>query len=129
MNGWKHSFNRKKHQRMVNKYVRAINKNIENDDLWLGRFYVKQVGFPRFEIYEDKSGATLEGIHLVCVDRKTGQTYDDWDSSNGWCHWGGSRIWMFVNKAITEWFDVWKEDPSPYEQKKQGLLIDYRRKK
>ena len=36
------SHNRKNHQRWFNQYVRYINKNIEEDDLWLGRFCVKQ---------------------------------------------------------------------------------------
>lgn len=126
---WIYSFNCKKHQRRMNQYVRAINKNIENDDLWLGRFYVRQVGSPWFYTYEDKSGASLERVHLVITDRKTGKTYDGWDSVNGWCHWGGSRLWRWVNDAIVDHFDVWHEDPDPYDQKKNGTQVDYRRKK
>lgn len=129
MNSWMTSFNRKKHQRRMNQYVRAINKNIENDDLWRGRFYVRQVDSPYFYVYEDKSGASLEHIHLVITDRKTGKTVDGWDSMNGWCHFNGSRLWRFVNDAIVEIFDVWHENPDPIELKQQGKIVDYRRKK
>lgn len=107
MNGWLSSFDRKKHQRRVNQYVRAINKNISKDDLWRGRFVVRQVGSPIFHIYEDKSGAELYNVHLVITDLKDGRTYDRWGSGNEWCHFGGSRIWEFANYAITEVFDVW----------------------
>lgn len=114
MTGWLSSFDRKRHQRRINKYVRAINKNIMNDDLWRGRFVVRQVGSPTFYIYEDKSGAELENVHLVITDLKNGQTYERWDSGNGWCHFGGSRIWEFANHAITEVFDVWHATNNKY---------------
>jgi len=126
--GWMYSFNRKKQQRNMNKYVRAINKNIENDDLWRGRFYVRQIDSPIFHVYEDKSGASLEHIHLVITDRMTGKTLDGWDSMNGWCHWGGSHLWRFVNDAIVEGFDVWRNGPDPYKIKNDSRY-DYRRKK
>ena len=126
--GWMYSFNRKKQQRNMNKYVRAINKNLENDDLWRGRFYVRQVDSPVFYVYEDKSGASLEHIHLVLTDRVTGQTVDGWDNMNGWCHWNGSRLWRFVNDAIVEKLDIWRNGPNPYEIKNDPKY-DYRRKK
>jgi len=126
--GWMYSFNRKKQQRNMNKYVRAINKNLENDGLWRGRFYVRQVDSPVFYVYEDKSGASLEHIHLVLTDRVTGQTVDGWDNMNGWCHWNGSRLWRFVNDAIVEKLDIWRNGPNPYEIKNDPKY-DYRRKK
>lgn len=126
--GWMYSLNRKKQQRNMNKYVRAINKNLENDDLWRGRFYVRQVDSPVFYVYEDKSGASLEHIHLVLTDRVTGQTVDGWDSMNGWCHWSGSCLWRFVNDAIVEKLDVWRNGPDPYKIKNDPKY-DYRRKK
>ena len=36
------SMHRKRHQRAANKIFREANRIIENDDLWLGRFVVKQ---------------------------------------------------------------------------------------
>ena len=113
MNGWMTSFNRKKHQRRMNKYVREINKNIENDDLWRGRFVIRQKDNPGFYIYDDKSGAAMPYVHLVITDLKTGEKYDNWETDNVWCHFNGARIWEFANKAITEIFGVWyvQDDP------------------
>lgn len=127
MNGWLSSFNRKKHQRYMNKYVRAINKNIYNDDLWRGRFVVRQVDSPYFYTYEDGSGASLERVHLVITDRLNGRTIDGWDSVNGWCHWNGSKLWQWVNDAIVEGFDVWHEHPNPYDTRGMSLY-DFREK-
>lgn len=124
---WMYSCNRKKQQRKMNRYVRAINKNLEMDDLWRGRFYVRQVGSSVFYIYEDKSGASLERIHLIVTDRVTGKTTDGYDSMNGWCHFDGSHLWRFVNDAIVKEFDVWHNEPDPYEIK-NNPKYDYRRK-
>ena len=107
------SFNRKKHQRRVNQYVRQINKNVANDDLWRGRFVMRQVGSPVFYIYEDKSGATLERVHLVITDLKTGREVHAIESSHDWCFWQGSKLWHFMNDAIVEYLDVWRKDSDP----------------
>ena len=121
MNSWMTSFNRKKHQRRMNKYVRELNKNIANDDLWRGRFVIRQEGNPGFYIYEDKSGAEMPHVHLVITDLKTGKRYDNWDSDNGWCHFNGSHIWEFANKAITEIFDVWRVGDDPRDNHNNPL--------
>ena len=121
MNGWMTSFNRKKHQRRMNKYVRELNKNIANDDLWRGRFVISQEGNPGFYIYEDKSGAEMPHVHLVITDLKTGDRYDRWSTDNDWCHFNGSRIWEFANKAITEIFDVWRIGNDPRDNRNNPL--------
>lgn len=128
MNGWMTSFNRKKHQRRMNKYVREINKNIANDDLWRGRFVIRQKDNPGFYIYEDKSGAEMPHVHLVITDLKTGERYDKWDTDNGWCHFNGSRIWEFANKAITEIFSVWRKNDDPRSHR-DDPLYDFRNPK
>ena len=68
MNGWMTSFNRKKHQRRMNKYVRELNKNIANDDLWRGRFVIRQEGNPGFYIYEDKYEEFVENDFTHDID-------------------------------------------------------------
>lgn len=113
MSGWMTSFNRKKHQRRMNRYVRALNENIANDDLWRGRFVIRQVDNPGFYVYPDKSGAEMPHVHLVITDLKTGERYDKWDTDNGWCHFNGGHIWEFANYAITERFDVWSKTNDP----------------
>jgi hypothetical protein len=121
MNGWMTSFNRKKHQRRMNKYVRELNKNIANDDLWRGRFVIHQEGNPGFYIYEDKSGAEMPHVHLVITDLKTGKRYDKWNTDNGWCHFNGACIWEFANYAITERFDVWRKNDDPRDNHNNPL--------
>ena len=44
---------RKAYQRKLNKCIRALNKNIENDDLWRGRFVFLQMRTDWYE-FEDK---------------------------------------------------------------------------
>ena len=45
---------RKAYQRKLNMHIRALNKNIENDDLWRGRFVFLQMRADWYEC-EDKS--------------------------------------------------------------------------
>ena len=102
---------RKVHQRAINKLVRAINRNLENDELWCGRFMVRQTESPQWYRYEDGSGAELL-VRLTFIDRCTGRYYVRWESVN---HWRGLRatgyeIWHLMNWLITEHWDVWQED-------------------
>ena len=48
---WLTSMNKKRHQREINRLIRKINKSIEKDELWNGRFCIKQVGSPQWYIY------------------------------------------------------------------------------
>ena len=102
---YKYSKNRKTHQRMMNTVMRRVNRNIEKDDLWRGRFVVRQV-FSSFYQYEDKSGYDLYVV-LQFRDKRTGQTYEIADSANSFCFLGGSKIYYEMNKFITEIADVW----------------------
>ena len=124
---WLHSLNRRKHQHRMNQYMRLMNKNLENDDLWRGRFYVRQIGSPEFYVYEDKSGASLF-VHLRCYDRLTGDYVDGWDDVNSWCHFNGSKLWRFVNDAIVEKMNVWRTDDLDPRKIKNDPKYDYRRK-
>ena len=108
---WITSLDRKKHQRLINRAFRKINKDIENDDLWKGRFMIKQTGYNYFEIYEDKSGAELF-INYEIIDKKTnkrklysGDTNDI--VSRGW------TIYRQMNDFIIHECKVWEEIPRP----------------
>ena len=68
MRKWLTSMNQKRHQRAINRLVRDLNKNLEQDDLWLGRFVVRQIESPQWIRYEDGSGAELY-VTLELVDR------------------------------------------------------------
>lgn len=109
--GWLCSKNRKRHQRAMNKLMRDLNKNIENDNLWQGRFYVKQTAAQWYE-YEDKSGAEL-WVVLSFIDKKTGMTYETAETVNHWRMWNGSHLWWKMNDFIVEKVKVWDENPRP----------------
>lgn len=107
---WLTSKNKKRHQREMNKLVRSANKSLEKDDLWGGRFVVKQVKSPQWTVYEDKSGAELF-VHLEVIDRCTGRswigahTVNEWRTTfgNGW------RLYEFINWFIVDYCNVWNE--------------------
>lgn len=63
---------RKKAQHTINKNIRVINKSIENDNLWRGRFVMRQVN-ARWSAFEDGSGGELFATILI-IDKRTGQT-------------------------------------------------------
>jgi hypothetical protein len=109
--GWLCSKNRKRHQRAMNKLMRDLNKNIENDNLWQGRFYVKQTA-AQWREYEDKSGAEL-WVVLSFIDKKTGITYETAETVNHWRMWNGSHLWWKMNDFIVEKVKVWDENPAP----------------
>ena len=107
---WLTSMNKKRHQREINRLVRETNKSIEKDDLWHGRFCIKQVESPQWHVYEDKSGAEYF-VHLKFIDKCTGHYWIQAETVN---HWRGSfgngwRIWDKMNWFIVEHCNVWDE--------------------
>lgn len=107
---WLTSMNKKRYQREINRLVREANKSIEKDDLWYGRFYIKQVESPQWHIYEDKSGAEYF-VHLKFIDKCTGRYWIQAETVN---HWRGSfgngwRVWDKMNWFIVEHCNVWDE--------------------
>ena len=109
--GWLASKNRKRHQRVMNDLIRKINQNIKNDDLWRGRFYIRQIAAQWYE-YEDKSGAELLVI-LRFIDKKTGFYWATAETVNHW-RWGnGGRLALAMNDFIVKRTKVWESDPMP----------------
>jgi hypothetical protein len=90
--------------------MRELNKNIENDSLWCGRFYVHQIARQRY-VYEDGSGMEL-WVTLEFVDRKTGRTKQLLETVNYWTSFC-SRLFWEANTFIVEDVNVWAEDPRP----------------
>lgn len=110
MQYWLTSKNKKRHQRAMNRLVRSFNKAFEEDNLWCGRFVIRQVYSPEWHQYEDGSGAELF-VHLKFIDRCTGQYYIAADQVNCWrgLRASGYRLWGKINWLITEHWDIWKE--------------------
>ncbi len=104
------SLSRKKYQRAMNQLVRKINKSLKDDWLWDGRFTLKQQS-AYFWSYEDHSGGHFL-VWLTFVDNKTSaEEYMDFDN-----YGTEYNIMRWINTCITEYFDVWKENPNPYKQ-------------
>lgn len=108
MKYWLTSKDKKHHQRALNKLIRQVNKSLEQDELWRGRFMVRQVESPQWICYEDGSGAGLY-VTLEFVDRCTGRYWRLYESVNHWRFWGGSYLWRAMNDFIVERCDVWFE--------------------
>lgn len=111
MTYWLTSQNKKRHQRAINRLTRSFNNSLKKDDLWRGRFVVRQDESPQWRRYEDGSGAEL-WVRLRFIDRATGRYYVKWESVNVWrgLRATGYEIWHMMNWLITEHWDVWKED-------------------
>ena len=112
------SHKRKNHKRWFNQYCRYVNKCIENDDLWLGRFCVKQ-NRTRMDWFDDGSGGVMMA-ELVMRDKKTGTVrigwYDGLDMD-----W---QFWRDFNEFIIRDCKVWEEEPDVRENR-----IDYRKER
>ena len=110
MKYWLTSMNKKKHQRAMNRLVRSFNKALEQDDLWCGRFVIRQVYSPQWHEYDDGSGAEYF-VHLKFIDRCTGQYYIAADQVNYWrgLRANGYKLWEKINWLITEHWNIWDE--------------------
>ena len=109
MRKWIYSCNRKRHQRVINKAIRDMNKNIENDNLWKGRFYCRQIYSPYWEVYSDKSGGIMH-VHVEFCDKKTQKRWIQLFSTNDMISY---RFWMAMNDFIVKHIKVWEEVPPP----------------
>ena len=110
---WYYSNNRKLQQRKLNKFIREINKSIEKDNLWLGRFFIRQIRVNDFYRFEDGSGSELF-VTLRFFDKKDNMYIDYWGSTSDWCFPGnGYGLWNTLNRFITEESSAWKSEDRP----------------
>ena len=117
------------HKKII-KHLQMINDSIRKDELWLGRFEVREVQQFYFR-FEDGSGYQAWYM-LEVTDKKTGKTarkmFDthfgvrtndeadrDLDYSNMIAlRFFGSNLWSFVNDFIIDDVEVWEENPQPH---------------
>lgn len=97
---------RKTYQRKLNKKVRAINKNIANDNLWMGRFEFRQKD-AFFEEFSDGSGGILVTV-LRGYDKVTGYYKDFRFEFAPWLHGCDWKLWEIVNNFIANDTKVWE---------------------
>lgn len=100
--------NKKKLHRKVNAYVKTINKNIYNDELWKGRFIIREYHFQAISYgFNDFT----EYFRFILIDKQTSKT-----KITGW--YSSFQIltlnclWLDMNDFITKDIDVWKEKPT-----------------
>lgn len=102
----------RKLQRKVNAVVRGLNKTIEEDNLWRGRFVMRQKQAIIHE-YSDKSGWYGHFVMRI-YDKKTGlykeEYFNHYELERGW------SLWWFVNNFIVQDVKVWEENPSPRDE-------------
>jgi hypothetical protein len=122
MQNWKTTTNKKKIQRHINKVIRDMNKSLERDNLWLGRFYCRQK-----KIFYEMSEDGTYMYARICVemtDRKTNRSTVYWLRKEDFMC-GAWRFWEQVNSFITEYCAVWLENPRPsinnaWDYRKEG---------
>jgi hypothetical protein len=100
---------RKEYQRKLNKKIKELNKAIEVDPLWLGRFEARQIK-ARWEQFFDNSGGNLHVI-IRMVDKKTGYYHD---YCLDYAPYYRSMDWHInmdiANQFIVEDLKVWEHD-------------------
>ena len=103
------TLNRKKRQRRFVRYLRQINKNVMDDDLWRGRFEMRQVGaewvtdgFRRItsdgrEFY-DPYGILIAKVKIK--DKLTGKTEEYMVNTDTTDILEGYNLWRLMNDFI-----------------------------
>ena len=110
---------RKRYQHKINRLVKDLNKSIEEDNLWNGRF-VFHIIDTDFERFSDNSGGMLYVV-IRGYDKKT-DFYRDYTMGYApYLELSKSTLWEIANKFITEDTDTWKNGNNPYNDKE----IDY----
>ena len=102
---------RKAYQRKLNQQIRAMNKNIANDILWMGRFEFRQKE-ASFEEFSDGSGGILI-IILRGYDKITGYYKDFRFEFAPWLHSCEWKLWEIANNFIVNDTKVWESEPHP----------------
>lgn len=97
----------KRDQKKINKWVRAFSKNLREDELWHGQFYVHQERIYMYQTFKDGSGGIL-GIAFSLNDRKTGISKDVYFSNYDYY-----RLGRAMNDFVIYDVDVWHENPRP----------------
>ena len=87
--------------------MRQLNQNIENDNLWKGRFAFRQIDC-QFHKFEDNSGGILYPF-VRAYDKRTGYYKDYRVEYAPYFHFAGSYLWEMANTFIVEDANVWRQ--------------------
>lgn len=107
---------RKRYQHKINRLVKDLNKSIEEDSLWNGRFVFHIINTD-FERFSDGSGGMLYVV-IRGYDKKT-NFYKDYSMDYApYLKLSKSTLWGMANKFITEDSDTWTKGNNPYKEEK-----------
>ena len=111
--------NRKHLQRALNRELRKMNTSLREDDLWLGRFEVRQIR-AGYEHWSDGSGGILYAT-VRMVDKATGYYKDNFIEVFCVGKFYPWHLWEKMNKFIIEDSGAWgngRPDAENYLNKK-----------
>jgi hypothetical protein len=100
---------RKKYQRGLNQKIRELNRAIQRDELWRGRFEARQISGDWYKFHDGSGGMLWTTIRMV--DKKTGYYKDyqlDYFPNRATMNWQISM--EIANAFIVEDLDVWSND-------------------
>ena len=115
------SHKRKVQQRRMNRIVRQWNRIVENDELWRGRFVIRQKEGYMVRFF-DGSGSQF-WVKLRFIDRKTGYCEDIMNDANHWSWHLGWELNDFIvnpNRA-----NAWRAEEDPRKDNTDYRNVDY----
>ena len=104
--------------------MRFVNRVVENDDLWQGRFVVRQKK-SSWNLFNDGSGGILFTI-VDFYDKKTKKhTTRMYEKlAGGHFNFCVNKLFRDMNTFIVEDLDVWKNE-KPYDEKQDWRNVPY----
>lgn len=112
---------RKKYQSGLRHLIKDLNKNIENDTLWNGR-YVFHIVLTHFERFEDGSGGLLYAV-VRGYDKADGYFSDYMVEYAPYLYGCNFDIWKMANHFIVNGSNTYKDGRNPFEQKKDYTKV------
>lgn len=97
---------KKKLQRKMNRDIKRVNKAIREDDLWKGRFEIRQIR-DNYYSFKDGSGGILT-VKIRMIDKKSRKWADCTLTYSH--HFNLSHLLDALNYFIVEYIDVWTNE-------------------
>lgn len=97
---------KKKLQRKMNRDIKKANQTIREDDLWKGRFEIRQIK-DSYHFFEDRSGGILT-VKIRMIDKKSRKWADCTLTYSH--HFNLNHILEALNYFIVEYIDVWTNE-------------------
>ena len=106
----------------VTREIRILNKEIENDPLWKGRFYAEPIRVD-YERFDDKSGVLCK-YFIVFVDKETKKQalYTNETTGTMINIFSGKMGWA-MNDFIVDYINVWENEHPTRESAKDYTKV------